>query len=125
MRGAAGWGTFGDDCIHGVGAGCSCAATATGTEQSLEELDFARSACSAAQVGDTVKLARILKRSPDAVHSDGAAGERGGQGRQSIWGSGSQGEGRGAPPKPSLSLPRPPQATAATRRFTMLAVQGE
>jgi hypothetical protein len=55
--------------LHAAG-GCGCALVATGTEQSLDELEFARSACAAAQHGDVEKLRRLLKRNPAAVHAD-------------------------------------------------------
>ncbi|KAL6754083.1 ankyrin repeat-containing domain protein [Haematococcus lacustris] len=41
--------------------------------QSLDELEFARSACAAAQAGALDKLQRILAAHPEAVHSDGTA----------------------------------------------------
>lgn len=74
------------DCAHGPGAGCNCAAAGGAAAQSLDELEFARSACRAAAAGDTAKLARLLDRAPDAVHSDGGKGARalkGGVGRVS------------------------------------------
>ncbi|KAK3240044.1 hypothetical protein CYMTET_50081 [Cymbomonas tetramitiformis] len=40
-------------------------------DQSLEEMDFLRSACSAAQKGMSSKLEAMLKRRPDLVKSDG------------------------------------------------------
>ncbi|EFJ46351.1 hypothetical protein VOLCADRAFT_62523 [Volvox carteri f. nagariensis] len=36
-------------------------------EQSLDELEFSRSACAAAQDGDVAKLRRILQRNPAAI----------------------------------------------------------
>ena len=67
-------------CIrHGRGAqGCDCQHAPTGLEQSVEELDFVRSACSAAQNGETEKLRRMLDRNP-GVHlfSDGGDGSSG------------------------------------------------
>lgn len=45
----------------------------TGTEQTLEELEFSRSACAAAQLGDMAKLVRALDRHPEHVHSVGEA----------------------------------------------------
>ena len=42
--------------------------------QGIEELDFQRSACAAAQAGDEAKLARILHKHPQAVHQDGSSG---------------------------------------------------
>lgn len=44
----------------------------TGVEQSLEELEFIRSACAAAQAGDVGKLARLLSNKRlNVLHSDG------------------------------------------------------
>ncbi|GIL66184.1 hypothetical protein Vafri_19793, partial [Volvox africanus] len=54
-------------CEHGPRDTCDCALSATGTEQSLEELEYSRSACSAAQDGDVAKLRRILQRNPASV----------------------------------------------------------
>lgn len=59
---------------HGSTGACNCALVNTGTEQSLDEMDFARSACAAAQNGDVEKLRRILSRNPSAVND--CAGER-------------------------------------------------
>jgi Ankyrin repeat len=59
------------DCLHG--AECECYKVSTGTEQTLEELDFSRSACAAAQAGDMAKLVRILDKHPDQVHGTGAS----------------------------------------------------
>lgn len=47
---------------------------ATGLEQSLEELEFLRSACAAAQAGDSQKLARLIgSRRLEALRGDGTA----------------------------------------------------
>ena len=43
----------------------------TGTEQTLEELDFARSACAAAQAGDMARLTKVLDRQPQQVQGTG------------------------------------------------------
>ena len=51
--------------------GCKCHHSTTGTEQGLDELDFLRSACAAAQAGNVVKLKGLLDRRPDQIHSDG------------------------------------------------------
>ncbi|GIL66183.1 hypothetical protein Vafri_19793, partial [Volvox africanus] len=61
-------------CEHGPRDTCDCALSATGTEQSLEELEYSRSACSAAQDGDVAKLRRILQRNPASVGNDVASG---------------------------------------------------
>ncbi|KIZ01268.1 hypothetical protein MNEG_6694 [Monoraphidium neglectum] len=55
---------------------CNCSAASTAT-QTLDELEFARSACQAAAAGRADKLAGILQRAPDAVHSDGGKGTSG------------------------------------------------
>jgi hypothetical protein len=50
----------------------------SGLEQSLEELEFLRSACAAAQAGDVGKLSRMLNNTKlNALHSDGGAGTTG------------------------------------------------
>jgi hypothetical protein len=65
------------DCdLHQLGF-CNCAARPSGLAETLDELSFQRSACSAAQLGQVDKLARILQRNPSAVHSDGGAGSSG------------------------------------------------
>mmetsp|Transcript_28131 Transcript_28131/g.72942 ORF Transcript_28131/g.72942 Transcript_28131/m.72942 type:complete len:185 (-) Transcript_28131:169-723(-) len=57
---------------------CACCATQQATAESLEELEFLRSACTAAQLGQTERLKRILERRPDCVHSDGTGAPNGG-----------------------------------------------
>jgi ankyrin repeat protein len=49
----------------------------TGLEQSLDELEFLRSACAAAQAGDAPRLRRMLSRSTRHVETDGAGGSTG------------------------------------------------
>lgn len=49
----------------------------TGLEQSLDELEFLRSACAAAQVGDAPRLREMLSRSARHVEADGAGGATG------------------------------------------------
>ncbi len=46
-------------------------------DQSLEELDFLRSACAAAQRGQAEKLEALLSRRPQSIHWDGVAGKSG------------------------------------------------
>lgn len=48
-----------------------CYRVTTGTEQGLDEVDFTRSAAAAAQGGNVDKLARILDRNEDQLHSSG------------------------------------------------------
>ncbi|KAG2482473.1 hypothetical protein HYH03_018580 [Edaphochlamys debaryana] len=68
------WGSLAD-CVHGgPSAGCNCALVTTGVEQSLDEMEFSRSACAAAQCGDVAKLRRILARNPQAISGDGGSG---------------------------------------------------
>ena len=54
-----------------------CSHPPTGLEQSVEEMDFARSACSAALNSDVAKLQRCLERNPACIHHDGAGGGSG------------------------------------------------
>ena len=70
---ATGWQAF---CADHTGDACNCvlAPAPRGVTERLDEMEFQRSACAAAQSGDVVKLGRILDRNPDAVHSDGASG---------------------------------------------------
>jgi len=62
-----------------VGCVGECSHPATGLEQNLGELEFARSACSAAQAGDEAQLAKLLERSAGAaaLRGDGAGGASG------------------------------------------------
>jgi hypothetical protein len=129
-----------DDCArHGPGAGCNCFAGGAAV-QSLDEVAFARSACQAAAAGAVARLARILDRAPDAVHSDGgkgaAAAAVAGEGPAGArWPAGSSEAGGLPAPRPCRSLrpsarrplprPAPPhptpsacQAHRATRRCT-------
>ncbi|GLC46803.1 hypothetical protein PLESTM_001928000 [Pleodorina starrii] len=69
--GVPGWAII---CGHGPRDACNCALTATGTEQSIDEMEFSRSACAAAQDGNVAKLRRILQRNPAAVNGDSASG---------------------------------------------------
>lgn len=57
-------------------AGCACCTRAQPASQSLEEVEFAKSACAMAQTGNTQKLARLLAQRPECVHSDGTSGAR-------------------------------------------------
>jgi hypothetical protein len=56
-------------CSHG--GECGCGQVLTGTEQNLEEFDFSRSACAAAQLGDELKLRHILSKRPNEIHASG------------------------------------------------------
>jgi hypothetical protein len=53
---------------------CACCARPGPATQTLEELDFVRSACAAAQQGNVVKLEKLLQRRPTEVHGDGTQG---------------------------------------------------
>ena len=61
----------------GCGATGECVHEPTGLEQSLDEMEFARSACSAAQNGDGEQLRRCIERNPACVHHDGVGGGSG------------------------------------------------
>ena len=60
-------------CSHDPDA-CNCSLRPSRVVQSLDELQFTRSACQAALSNQTDRLRRILDANPDAIHSDGAAG---------------------------------------------------
>lgn len=64
-------------CLHASG-GCNCAVApaAAATSQSLDELQFMRSACAAAQAGNVERLRAIITRDPTCVSDDGVRGER-------------------------------------------------
>ena len=55
---------------------CQCYKQANPVAQSLEELDFLKSACAAAQQGNVTKLQAILERHPEAVRSDYTSGKQ-------------------------------------------------
>lgn len=64
------------DCgVHADGD-CQCYKHPAAAVQSLEELDYLKSACAAAQQGNLAKLSSILDKHPHAVNSDGAEGEQ-------------------------------------------------
>ena len=71
------WQKLGDACDVCGPNGCDHTHMPTGMEQSLDEMEFARSACSAAQNGDAGKLQQCLDRNPSAVYHDGVAGRTG------------------------------------------------
>jgi hypothetical protein len=62
-----------NDCDHDA-AECQCYARPGAAAQSLDELEFVRSACHAAQLGQLDKLDRILRNRPEAVSWDGGTG---------------------------------------------------
>lgn len=64
-------------CVQHGGDACNCLARPAPAAQSLDELQFIRSACHAAQLGRVDRLARMLQADPAAVHSDGGGGGSG------------------------------------------------
>jgi hypothetical protein len=86
-------------CSDHDGAECRCYASgAPPAAQSLDELEFVRSACHAAQLGALDKLQRILASKPEAVSWDGGTGA----------GGGGRGEEGGACTSPAcLAVPPP------------------
>lgn len=76
--GQGSWQKIGDACNVCGPDGCDHTHPPTGLEQSLDEMEFTRSACSAAQAGDIDKLQRCLDRNPGAVYHDGVADGRSG-----------------------------------------------
>lgn len=57
--------------------GCDCCITATPFAQSLDEVAFQRSACTAAQAGNCDRLKTLLGKDPALLHADGAGGTSG------------------------------------------------
>ncbi|DBB18154.1 hypothetical protein WJX82_010938 [Trebouxia sp. C0006] len=55
-------------------AECQCYKQSIPVAQSLEELDYLKSACAAAQQGNEAKLHAILEKHPQATNSDGSEG---------------------------------------------------
>lgn len=53
---------------HAIDCGCCVPRIAA---QSLEELEFSRSCCQAASVGDVARVQLLIKKHPDSMHSDG------------------------------------------------------
>jgi len=64
------------DCGHDPWA-CLCASKPLPAQESLDELQFSRSACNFAQLGAADKLERLLLRRPEVVHGDGASNTSG------------------------------------------------
>ncbi|KAL3140889.1 hypothetical protein ABBQ32_005422 [Trebouxia sp. C0010 RCD-2024] len=62
--------------VH-VDGDCQCYKRPVAVVQSLEELDYLKSACAAAQQGNLAKLGKILDRHPHAVNTDGTEGGSG------------------------------------------------
>lgn len=55
-------------------AECQCYKQSIPVAQSLEELDYLKSACAAAQQGNEAKLHVLLEKHPEAINSDGSEG---------------------------------------------------
>lgn len=55
-------------------ADCDCCAQPTPAGQSIEELDFLRSACTLAQAGNQTRLAAFIDAHPACVNEDGCGG---------------------------------------------------
>lgn len=64
------------NCDHDA-AECQCYSKPGAAAQSLDELEFVRSACHAAQLGQLDKLERILRNRPEAINWDGGTGTSG------------------------------------------------
>ena len=64
-------------CDSHIDGECQCYKNPVPGAQSLEELSFLKSACSAAQQGNLTKLQDILAKRPGAVNSDGIEGRSG------------------------------------------------
>lgn len=60
-----------------MGKGAHSDDDGTPYDQPLEEMEFLRSACSAAQRGELDKLTRMLQRKPHLVDGDGVGGNSG------------------------------------------------
>lgn len=61
-------------CDLHVDGDCQCYSRPVAVAQSLEELDYLKSACAAAQQGNLAKLSSILDKHPGAVNTDGSEG---------------------------------------------------
>ena len=64
------------DCRQHPDGICECYRAPPHAIQSLEEVDFLRSACAAAQEGNTSRLEEILRKHPEALQDDGHRGRR-------------------------------------------------
>lgn len=76
-QGEGKWQKIGDACDVCGPDGCDHTHMPTGLEQSLAEMEYTRSACSAAQNGEVDKLRRLLERNPGALYHDGVDGRTG------------------------------------------------
>jgi hypothetical protein len=54
---------------------CNCATRGGALVETLDELEYARSACAAAQQGNVEKLTRLFRRNPEILHNDGVNGK--------------------------------------------------
>lgn len=55
-------------------ASCQCGKRSSAVHQTMEELDFMKSACAAAKAGNCTRLTKILDKKPEALHDDGISG---------------------------------------------------
>lgn len=62
---------------HGHPASCQCAIHGAPASQTLDELDFLKSACSAAQTGNLERLDKLTAKNSAALFMDGAGGSSG------------------------------------------------
>lgn len=62
-------------CDAHIAGECQCYKRPVAGAQSLEELDFLKSACAAAQQGNLSKLQDVLAKHPGAINSDGIEGK--------------------------------------------------
>lgn len=65
------------DCRQHPDGICECYRAPPQASQSMEELDYLRSACAAAQEGNTTRLEEILRKCPEALQDDGHRGSTG------------------------------------------------
>ena len=75
--GAGTWQKVGGPCDVCGPDGCLHTHPPTGLEQSLDEMEFARSACTHALNGELERLRKCLERNPGGIYHDGADGNSG------------------------------------------------
>lgn len=75
--GAMAWAKASSLCDLCGPAGCDHTHAPTGLEQSLEQMEFTRSACNAAHVGEVARLTRMIERNSGCVHHDGTSDRTG------------------------------------------------
>lgn len=99
------------DCRQHPDGICECYRAPPQASQSMEELDYLRSACAAAQEGNTTRLEEILRKCPEALQDDGHRGRH-------------AEPARAVEARPPTTSHRGLQAAQATRRCTMLPGAG-